>query len=285
MTAVRDLNSDPIRKAVLHTYNKFRAPIVGADGNPTASKLKYKQTAQALSLGYGLIVQPSFLKARVVRGVDCVRGGKGSMRWCTSVLFFLSHMPVRVAAAVCVRVCRRACCRVCVRVQRTLEEMCNSAQFQTDEEEYDSDAHKNLLMSRYPRSGPGMGQWSRDSGASAAPARSSSTALSSDAAHLGRQLQLIHGALVDMCSEMRIISGRALSGSRGTVARGLSPAQHQSRGERDWLVQTAERQRSVPGGKGSIPWRVPSANIFFCTFLFCFLCFFFFFVQTTTGMW
>ena len=66
---------------------------------------------------------------------------------------------------------------------------------------------------------------------------------------------------------------------------GLSPAQHQSRGERDWLVQTAERQRSVPGGKGLIPWRVPSANIFFCTFLFCFLCFFFFFVQTTTGMW
>lgn len=205
---------------MLHVYNKHRHPIVGADGTLKPAKLKYKATAHNLHLGYGLIVDPLFLKNKVVRPADWVPGDRRSRHWCITIFFFLPHMHA-VSPSMCARVC------ACVRGQKTLEEMCNSAQFQEDEAGYDSETHKNLLMSRYPRAGPGMGQWAGKGGASAsgragAAAAAPGSSLSPDAAHLGRQLQLIHGALVDMCSEMRIISGRALSASRGTVAKAAS---------------------------------------------------------------
>lgn len=58
----RELNDPLIEKVVLHTFNKFRAPIEHADGTFGESKSKWKKTAQTLKSKYGLEVSSDLLK-------------------------------------------------------------------------------------------------------------------------------------------------------------------------------------------------------------------------------
>lgn len=67
MAAITTLN-DPLTKSViLHVFNKFKADVLGADGQMKPSKQKFRLTSSTLAQQYSLKVEPSFLKARKVR--------------------------------------------------------------------------------------------------------------------------------------------------------------------------------------------------------------------------
>lgn len=221
MTEVRDLSCPLMTKVLLHTYNKNRAPVQGADGKLSASKLKNTGTAKALAIRYGLIVQPQFLKNNVVRSAARVQevGGSSPCR-CTMIFFFAHSCAYAVAVPVAV-----LCVRCCVSLrQRELTNRCNEAAWQEEDKEYDSDSMKNALMSRYPTAIPGSVRINAKGGSATvlgAPAAPSSVVSAGDL-HIGRQLQLIHGALIDIGADLRLLSGRATAGSRGKVSAAAS---------------------------------------------------------------
>ena len=147
---------------------------------------------------------------------------------------------------------------LCVRLhyQAKLESLCDAAAWQAEDAGYDSEATKNSLMSRYPSAIPGSVRVAAKGGAATVVGASaaSSSLVSAGQLHIGRQLQLIHGALRDIGDHLRIMSGRATAGSRGKVAEAANRLLN-SDAEPDESGQLRGRARRpcMQGDQGSIP--------------------------------
>ena len=148
------------------------------------------------------------------------------------------------------------CVPLCVWLQAKLETLCDADTWQAEDAGYDSEAMKNTLMSRYPNAIPGSVRVVAKGGA--ASVVGASAALSPHVTpaqlHIGRQLQLIHGALKDIGDYLRIMTGRETAGSRGKVAAAAtrllnSDAEPDESGQ----LRGTARPPCVQGDQGSVP--------------------------------